>query len=107
MDPRIVLEVRWLRESPPSLESVDEPMLIRPVENMGTLVRLRAFKLLVVPVPTAGGSKSGEVGLDVEGVGMEDRLLVKERRGTTPRLPMGDSSAAGGDLRGKAVGGGL
>ena len=107
MDPRITLDIRRLRGGPASLESPEEPILARPGVNMGTLTRFIAFKLLVVPVPTLGSSKSGEVGRDVEGVGMEVRLLVKERRGTTPRFAIGDSSAAVGDLRGKAVGGGL
>lgn len=81
--PRRVLVERWLLLSPPSRESVEELRLVRP-ENNGTLVRLRALRLL--DSIGVGGLKSGELGLEVEGVGMDDAvlevtLLVNDRLG--------------------------
>jgi hypothetical protein len=108
MDPRTVLDERWLRERGPSLESVDDPRLARALaEKRGTLVLFNAFKLRV---SIGGGLKSGEPDRDV-GVGIDvlPRLLVKERLGMGPRLlAIGDSSLdILGDLTGKEVGGRL
>jgi hypothetical protein len=88
---------------------VEDPKLIRPpAGKTGTLVRLRALMLL----GSAGGvlKKSGELGLDVVGVGIEVRPLVNERLG--PGILwvfiIGESSPeTEGVLVGKAVGGGL
>jgi hypothetical protein len=80
--PRNVLVERWLLLRPPSRESVEELRLERPAKT-GTLVRLRTLKLL----DSTGvvGLKSGELGLEVEGVGidavLEATLLVNERLG--------------------------
>jgi len=80
--PRSVLVERWLLLRPPSRESVEELRLLRPVKM--PLVRLRV--LILLDSIGVGGLKSGELGLEVEGVGIDDAvleviLLVKERRG--------------------------
>ena len=109
MEPRIVWVERWLREREPSRESVEDPRLIRPpAGKTGTLVRLSELMLL----DSAGGNlkKSGELGRDVVGVGIDIRLLVNERLGPTLRrlLTIGESSPeTEGVFIGKAVGGGL
>ena len=88
---------------------MEDPRLIRPpAGKTGTLVRLRALMLL----DSTGAvlKKSGELGLDVVGVGIEVRPLVNERLGPGIlwAFVIGESSPeTEGVLVGKAVGGGL
>lgn len=64
MDPRGAR----LRDVDRSLFPVDEPRLCRAEGKEGTDVRL-GFKVLI---PLGGGVKSGEVGRDAKGVGMDE-----------------------------------
>jgi len=105
---RMVFVERWLRDRGPSRESVEDPRLIRaPAGKTGTLVRLSALTVLESPEAL---KKSGELGRDVVGVGIEVRPLVNERLGPgiLKLFGMGESSPeTEGVLTGNAVGGGL